>query len=345
MTLSRQTPPGIDLPALRRYFADHVPGSAGEPRVELIAGGKSNLTYLVTEGGARWVLRRPPLGPLTPTAHDMAREFHVVAALWDSDVPVAQAIALCADTGVLGVPFAVVSYVDGKTLRDGSDAATLTTEDARRCAEGLADTLAALHSVDYAEIGLTDFGRPNGYLDRQVRRWRGQWDRVATRELSQLETLHTRLAAAVPAQSASSVVHGDYRLDNTILDRTDPGRILAVVDWEMATLGDPLADLGLLQTYWDPVSEPVLGVRHAPSANAGFPTADGLAERYARASGRDIGDLRFYRALGYFKLAVIAEGIHQRYLAGGTVGEGFDTVGTAVPALLDAGLHILGACK
>ncbi|WP_020661445.1 phosphotransferase family protein [Amycolatopsis benzoatilytica] len=343
MTRSCQVPPGIDLPAVRRYFADHVPGSTGNPSIELIAGGKSNLTYRVDEGEHQWVLRRPPLGPLTPTAHDMAREFRVVAALRDSAVPVAQAVALCEDTTVLGVPFAVVSYVDGWTLRGAADAAALPAEDARRCAEALADSLAALHAIRPAEVGLDDFGRPDGYLERQVRRWRGQWARVATRQLPQLDALGTRLSEAIPPQSTPGVVHGDYRLDNTILAHDDPGRILAVVDWEMAALGDPLADLGLLLTYWDPVSEPVLGVRHAPSANPGFPDARELAERYAKSSGRDLTELNFYHALGCFKLAVIAEGIHQRYLAGQTVGEGFDTVGAAVPALLDAGLRTLGA--
>ena len=341
MTAPAQAPPGIDLPALRRYFAGHVPAFSGQLSVELITGGKSNLTYLVTDGEHRWVLRRPPLGPLTPTAHDMAREFRVVAALHGTSVPVAQAVALCEDIEVLGVPFAVVSYVAGRTLRDGDDAATLTTDEARRCATALVGTLAALHSVPYEQVGLGGFGRPLGYLERQVRRWHGQWQKVATRELSTLDVLHDELAAAVPPQSASSIVHGDYRLDNTILDVRDPGRILAVVDWEMATLGDPLADLGLLLTYWDPIAEPVLGVRHAPTANPGLGTADDLACWYAESSGRNVGDLRFYRALGYFKLAVIAEGIHQRYLAGDTVGSGFATVGQAVPALVDQGLRIL----
>jgi len=332
---------GVDLPALQRYFDRQVDGCQGPLRVSLIAGGRSNLTYAVTDGASRWVLRRPPLGPLTPTAHDMHREYRVVAALGSTDVPVPRAVSYCADPSVLGVPFAVTSYVDGVVLRDGDLAAALSFDDARRCAEALVDALAALHAVDPERIGLAGFGRPAGYLQRQVRRWHGQWARVATRELSELDELHRRLTLATPAESAASIVHGDYRLDNTIVDAADPGRIRAIVDWEMATLGDPLADLGLLLVYWDPACEPVLGLRHVPTANPGFPAGPELVRRYALRSGRDVARLAFYEALGYLKLAVIAEGIHARFLAGQTVGTGFDTVGSAVPALLQAGLNKL----
>ncbi|MFD6157746.1 phosphotransferase family protein [Nocardia sp. NPDC060256] len=333
---------GLDLPALQRYFEAHVPQTAGPLTASLLKGGKSNLTYRLNDGTNDWVLRRPPLGPLTPTAHDMAREYRIVAALQHTNVPVAQAIALCEDIEVIGVPFAVVSFVDGHVLQDGDQTAALTTDQARACSEALIDTLAALHAVDYTAVGLAEFGRPAGYLARQVKRWRGQWDRVATRELDALDRLTDALRTALPEQTAETIVHGDYRLDNTIVDRNDFGAIAAVVDWEMATLGDPLADLGLLQVYWDARCEPVLGVRHAPSANPGFLSADEIAERYSAATGYPLEHLPFYRALGYFKLAVIAEGIHQRFLAGKTVGDGFATIGAAVPLLLDAGLEMLG---
>ena len=333
--------PGVDLPALQRYFDRQVEACQGLLRLSLITGGRSNLTYAVTDGVSRWVLRRPPLGPLTPTAHDMSREYRVVEALGPTGVPVPRAVAYCADPSVLGVPFAVTSYVDGMVPRDGDEAAALPADDARRCAEALVDALAALHALEPERIGLAEFGRPDGYLHRQVRRWHGQWTRVATRELSELDELHRRLAHATPAESGASVVHGDYRLDNTIVDAADPGRIRAIVDWEMATLGDPLADLGLLLVYWDPACEPVLGMRHVPTANPGFPSGPDLVRRYALCSGRDVTHLAFYEALGYLKLAVIAEGIHARYLAGQTVGAGFDAVGSAVPTLLRAGLDKL----
>ncbi|MGI5200220.1 phosphotransferase family protein [Spirillospora sp. CA-108201] len=333
--------PGLDLPSLQSWLDPVVGGLAGPLEARVLTGGKSNLTYTLSDGVRRWVLRRPPLGPLTPTAHDMAREFRVVAALRETSVPVAKAVALCEDDSVIGVPFAIVGFVEGRTLQSGDDTERLSADAARRISEALVDTLAALHAVPYTEVGLTDFGRPRGYLGRQLKRWRGQWDLVATRRLPAVDRLHGLLAGAVPTPPSSTIVHGDFRLDNVILDPLGDGRILAVVDWEMATLGDPLADLGLLLVYWDPVSEPVLGVRHATTANPGFPSPAELAERYAKACGLPLDHLPFYEALGCFKLAVIAEGIHQRFLAGKTVGDGFATVGDAVPNLLERGLGLL----
>ncbi|WP_410606122.1 phosphotransferase family protein [Amycolatopsis sp. lyj-109] len=326
---------GVDVEALRRYFEREIPGFGGELAVELIHGGRSNLTYAVTDGTRRWVLRRPPRGHLTPTAHDVGREFRVMAALGPTDVPVPRTVVSCEDPAVLGVPFTVVSHVDGPVLRDGD---SLPEIDLRGYPAALVDELVKLHALVPAEIGLGAFGRPSGFLDRQLRRWRGQWDRVATRDLSTVDDLHERLGKAAPPESGAALVHGDYRWDNTILG-PDAG-IAAIVDWEMAALGDPLTDLGLLLVYWDPRVAPVLGVRHVPAA-AGFPAAGDLAERYARRSGRDLTELTFYQALGWFKLAVIAEGIHARHRAGQSVGDGYDDVGAAVPVLLDAGLGLL----
>ena len=332
---------GVDVPALQRYFDRHVPECTGPLRIRLLQGGRSNLTYEVTDGTHRWVLRRPPLGVLTPTAHDMDREYRVVAALGGTGVPVARAVLSCRDPEVIGAPFCVVDFVEGTVLRDGDDAAVLPPAEARQAADALVDALVALHSVDAFAVGLGDFGRPDGYLERQVRRWRGQWEKVATRSLPDVDELHGRLARAVPVSGAPAIVHGDYRLDNTILAPDGFGWIAAIVDWEMATLGDPLADLGMLLMYWDPTCEPVLGARHVPTANPGFPTGTELAARYAEKSGRDTDALPYYQALGCFKLAVIAEGIHARYLAGRTVGTGFERVGSAVPALLRSGLELL----
>ncbi|WP_166354504.1 phosphotransferase family protein [Phytoactinopolyspora limicola] len=330
---------GLDLLALERFFIDHVPGFRDRLTARLLEGGRSNLTYRLTDGHSTWVLRRPPLGGLTPSAHDMYREYRVVSALADTDVPVARAVAY-ADDDVLGVPFSVVRYVDGPVLRSQEQLHTLPAADIRRCAFGLVDVLARLHTVDPAHVGLGDFGRPEGYLRRQVRRWNDQWQRVRTRQLDDVDALHARLADTCPAEAGAAIVHGDFRIDNAILDPDDIGVVRALVDWEMATVGDPLADLGLHLVYADPVFEPVLA-GSAASTSPRLPSTDELAQRYAETTGRDLSGLAFYVALGYFKIAVIAEGIHARYTAGLTRGSGFDTVGDAVPPLVANGLRAL----
>jgi aminoglycoside phosphotransferase (APT) family kinase protein len=329
---------GLDIPALERFLAQHVPGFSGRLSARLLPGGRSNLTFVLTDGTRRWVLRRPPLGELTPSAHDMGREYRVVAALAGSGVPVARAVAL-AGPGVLDVPFSVVEHVDGRVIRTTGQLHALAPADIARCAHALVDVLARLHQVEPAAVGLAGFGQPGGYLARQVRRWHSQWRLVQTRPLEDIGTLHARLAEACPAESGASVVHGDYRIDNTILDYEDPAVIRAVVDWEMATLGDPLADLALHLVYADPAFAPVLA--GAASTSDRLPPAADLAQRYASASGRELAHLEFYLGLGYFKIAVIAEGIHARHQRGMTRGTGFDHVGDAVAPLAAAGLRAL----
>jgi len=333
------SPDGLDLPALQKFFDAEVPGT-GELSAELMQGGRSNLTYRLTDGRSTWVLRRPPLGGLTPSAHDMAREYRVVAALSGTPIPVARAVALCEDTSVLGVPFAVVDYVAGRVIRARDELHALPEEEITRCGHGLIDVLAALHAVDPEAVGLGGFGRPQGYLGRQVRRWYDQWTRVATRELADLEQLHALLTDACPAEAGASIVHGDFRIDNAILDPDDAGTVRAIVDWEMSTLGDPLADLGLHLAYSDAAFDPILG-GFAAATSPLLPDRDDVLQRYATASGRDLPNIAFYIALGYFKVAVIAEGIHARYAQGMTRGTGFDNIGAAVPPLAAAGLAAL----
>ncbi|HWD07425.1 MAG TPA: phosphotransferase family protein [Amycolatopsis sp.] len=337
--MTGSAPVGLDLAALRRFFDRVVPG-AGDVSAELLHGGRSNLTYRITDGVSSWVLRRPPLGELTPSAHDMTREFRVVKALQGSGVPVAPAVALEEGTSVLGVPFAVVGYVDGVVLRTQEELAGFSDFDVTRCAYSLIEILARLHSVDVEEAGLSGFGRPQGYLARQLRRWQDQWGRVSTRPLPSLDRLHARLVETCPQESGESIVHGDYRIDNAILDPHDPAVVRALVDWEMATLGDPLADLGLHLAYSDPAFDPVLG-GSAASTSARLPSAADLVEKYAELSGRPVENLPFYRGFGYFKAAVIAEGIHARYRQGLTVGDGFETVGAAVEQLVEAGTTVV----
>lgn len=329
-----RAPVGIDLRALTAHL-DHAVGLAGPLRADLIQGGRSNLTYRLTDGEHDWVLRRPPLGHVLPTAHDMAREFRVLEGVAGTGIPAPAPVLLCRDPAVLGCDFYVMERVDGPVLRDAADTADLSAATVARISDDLVDTLVTLHAGVPEALG--ELGRPDGFMARQVARWHRQWELSATRSLPELSELVARLAAAVPPPQAASIVHGDYRLDNLILRPTYDG-VAAIVDWEMATLGDPLADLGLLLVYWNPVTESVTGSRHAVAANPGFPVADAVAERYARRSGRDLADLGFYVAFGYLKLAVIAEGIHARYLAGETVGEGFDRVGAVVPDLVLAGL-------
>jgi aminoglycoside phosphotransferase (APT) family kinase protein len=332
--------PGVDFAALTNWLDSEHPGlRAGPLSGELITGGKSNLTYRITDGESVWALRRPPLAHVLPSAHDMGREFRVISALGGTDVPVARAIALCADPEVLGGPFYLMSFVEGVVFDQAGRLAALTPALARQACEQLVDTLLELHSIDPASVGLTDFGRPDGYLARQVKRWHAQWQASETTPRAELDQLVERLTATMPAQGAPAIVHGDYRLTNVIY-RGDVSGIAAVVDWEMATLGDPLADVGLLAVYHRlaAVSD---GVMPAMSPGNGFLSAEQMAARYAGRSGRDLSQLDWYIAFGYYKLAVISEGIHYRYLQGKTVGEGFSQMGDRVPQLLDAALGLL----
>ena len=341
------SPVGLDLDRLGGYLAEHRPELAASPlRAELIAGGRSILTYLVRVGGRELVLRRPPLGHVLATAHDMAREFRVISALAPTAVPVPRTLLLYPDADLLGAPFYLMERVPGEVFRSRARTDQLTAEQRRDLAMAMMDTLATLHAVEPASVGLADFGRPEGYLARQVRRWAGQLDRSRSRPLPGIDELRDRLAATAPeGANAGRVVHGDYRLDN-LLATVDPVTVTAVLDWEMATLGDPLADLGLLLTYWDVLGDSDAGdsnpVADGLGPRAGFPTGAELIDRYAAGSDTDVGPLHWHVALGCFKLAVICEGIHYRHTLGQTLGEGFDTIGEMVAPLVAHGLSTVG---
>ncbi len=348
--------PGIDdVPRLGRWLYDNgLTATEALPRVRLIAGGRSNLTYLLEPGqeAGRLVLRRPPLGHVLPTAHDMSREYTVLSALAGTDVPVPAPVALCRDADVIGAPFYLMRYVPGLVLRSAEDGSRLTPAQAGQLSEGFTDMLAAIHGVDLAATGLASFGRPEGYMDRQLARWQRQWDLSTTREMPGYEELTRRLAAGLPGQSAlppsaGTLVHGDYRLDNmlvTLAGGSVRPAIEAVLDWEMSTLGDPLADLGLALVYWtEPGDGDSLDVEWAPeiTTGPGFLTRAQIAGRYAEATGRDVSGLGYYMAFGCFKLAVVLEGIHARFLQNKTVGEGFEKEGPAVPSLIQRAHHLL----
>jgi len=338
-----ETPAGVDLERLQPWFAAHVASAGDRPlHAQLVAGGRSNLTYVVTDGDHDWVLRRPPLGHVLPTAHDMAREHRVLAALASTDVPVPRTFAFCDDLAVNDAPFYVMEKIDGVILRTPADLARITVDDARRCSEELVDVLVRIHRVDFEAVGLGDFGRPAGYLERQVRRWGEQWERSKTRELPAIDEIARRLRAAIPDSGAATIVHGDYRLDNTMLAPDDPGRVVAVLDWEMATLGDPLADLGLFLLYWGRSEAQVVATGAVISTEAGFLDRDVVIARYADASGRSVDELDWYEVFASYKLAIIVEGIHARFLMGKTLGEGFDGMGVLVERLADGALQFAG---
>ena len=311
-------PDGIDAAGMAAWFAANVPAAVPPLTYERIAGGLSNLTYQVTDAaGSEWALRRPPLGKRLSSAHDMAREHRVVSALGTTPVPVAPVVGLCEDESVNGAPFYVMDFVRGPVLRGTSEAEAAFPDEGDRRDIGIrvADTLAAIHAVDPDAVGLGDLGRKEDYVARQLRRWYGQWEKSKTRELAAIDRVHERLSARIPAQETTSIVHGDYRLDNMIL--TESGEVAAVVDWELCTLGDPLADVGTLMAYWPERGEGSLSLGMPANLAPGFPTRDELTARYAEASGRDLSELDFFVALGYWKLAIILEGVYARYVGGG----------------------------
>ena len=307
-------------------------------RATLLSGGRSNLTYRLTDGTDNWVLRRPPLGHVLESAHDMGREVRVIGALQHTNVPVPDPIVYCEDVDVIGVEFYVMSMVEGRVLRSAEDMSRLSAADALRLSEAFIDTLADLHSVDPGSVGLADLGRPIGYLDRQLVRWRKQLASSESRQVPGFAELADALSASTPSTTTTSIVHGDFRLDNAILHPRKADRILAVLDWEMATLGDPLADLGLFYLYWQGWQGLDNPIAATPSEHAGFPAFDHLAVRYQRRVGIDLQGFGWYRAFALFKFAVICEGIHYRHLQGDTHGEGFDRIGAMVPELVRRGL-------
>lgn len=340
-----EVPPGIAAAPVAKFLAERVAFLEGPLRFELIGAGRSNLTYRVHGASGTCVLRRPPLGHVLPTAHDMAREFRVLAALADTDVPVARPLALCEDAEVNGAPFYVMEDRPGVVIEDRiPEGYAAAPEDRRRIGLALVDVLARLHAVDWRAAGLEGFGRPQGYLERQVRRWSQQWERSKVDELPALDELMGRLAAALPESPPATLVHGDYRLGNLALDPDDPGRVVAVFDWEMATLGDPLADLGYLLMSWADPDEPevsTLSSFRSVTAEPGFPRRAELVRAYASCSGRDPSTVDYYVVLAFAKLAVISEGIYARHLKGQTVGEKFAGLTRASVPLAEHALGLL----
>jgi aminoglycoside phosphotransferase (APT) family kinase protein len=339
--VSENTVQGIDAEAVTGWFAERV--EVTPPLTfDLITGGHSNLTFKVTDADDRaWVLRRPPLGQVLATAHDMGREHRIITALADTDVPVAPTIGLSPDESVNGAPFYVMDFVEGHIVRNKAAAEALGVDARRRAGEDLVDVLARIHAVDPAAVGLGDLGRHDGYIERQLKRWYGQWEKSKTRELPAVDEVHDALLGAVPEQQGVSIVHGDYRLDNCML--ADDGSVAAVLDWEICTLGDPLADMGLLLVYWADRDDPFSALPDAATTAEGFPTKAELLARYAEVSGRDVGHMDFYVAFGYWKLACILEGVLARYMGGamGSSTSGWEVFKQQVDSLAEAAQRAL----
>ena len=338
--------PGIHREHVTAWFAEHT--AAVPPLAfELIAGGRSNLTFRVTDqADEAWVLRRPPLGHVLATAHDMGREHRIISALAATDVPVAPVVGLCTDEAVNDAPFYVMAFVDGTVVRDTSVGEAMGVEQRAAVGRSLAATLAKIHAVDPDAVGLGDLGRKEGYLARQLKRWNGQFEQARTREVPEVTAAYERLLEGIPEQGQAAIVHGDYRLDNCMVD--DAGQVIAVLDWELCTLGDPLADLGLLMVYWTEAGDPIAALAGSATTLEGFPTRAELVAAYQEAGGRPVGDLDYYVAFGYWKLACILEGVYTRYKAGAMGDDGADaeafggTVNLLGRASLDA-LDRMGA--
>jgi aminoglycoside phosphotransferase (APT) family kinase protein len=315
---------GIDPGPVTDWLAANVAGAVAPFSFELIAGGRSNLTYRVTDAaGHAYALRRPPVSHVLATAHDMTREHTVISALQATDVPVPRTLGLCTDPEVNGAPFYVMSFVEGHILRDEQASAALPEAVRAHASESLVDTMARLHSVDVDAVGLGAFARREGYIARQLKRWHGQFEQSTIDGRpgpAVIDRAWEELSAKIPDQQGATIVHGDYRLDNTVLD--ERGDVIAILDWEICTLGDPLADLGLLLVYWAEAGDAhqaVLGA--APTALPGFATRAQLVERYAAASGRDVSAVPYYQAFGIWKLACILQGVYVRYAGGAAAGD------------------------
>jgi len=342
----RDVRPGeeLDVSRLEPFLRGHFPAETGRLRVKQFPSGHSNLTYLVTLGAREMVLRRPPFGSKVKTAHDMGREFRVLSRLHDVYPLAPKVLLYCDDEAVLGAAFYVMEPIGGVILRrtppDGFSA-----DHAKRLSESFIDNLARLHSLDYAAIGLADLGKPQGYLERQVRGWIERYHASKTHEFPEAARMFEWMQQHLPLASDAALIHNDYKYDNVTLDPNDITRIIGVLDWEMCTIGDPLSDLGTTLAYWIEPGDPeeLKAIRWAPTDCPGTLTRAELAERYARHTGRDISNINFYLAFAYFKIAVIVQQIYYRYHQGLTKDDRFASMPGVVEALLRCSLRTIDA--
>ncbi|HEY2140820.1 MAG TPA: phosphotransferase family protein [Solirubrobacteraceae bacterium] len=317
-------PPLLVLEPLRRFLDEHGLGAGVQIEAGPIGEGHSNVTYLLARGSAQMVLRRPPRPPLPPSAHDVLREARLLRALKDTPARVPEVLAVCEDPGVIGCPFYVMERIEGKAIVSSLPAGLDTPSERGRIGEELIDALVEIHAVDWRRAGLEGFGRPTGYLERQLKRFTGLWELNKTREIEAVERVGAWLAAHMPSPdppTTATIVHGDYRLGNTMFAVNAPARLEAVLDWEMATIGDPLADLGYLCMMWTEAGDPQGGLREhlgKVTRAEGFPTRVELIARYEERSGRSMSDIRWYTTLAVWKTVVFMEGNYRRAIAGAT---------------------------
>ncbi|MBI4245865.1 MAG: phosphotransferase family protein, partial [Candidatus Rokubacteria bacterium] len=333
----------FDVQALDAWCRPRLPAAAGALVVEQFPGGYSNLTYLLRYDDAEYVLRRPPLGPVAPRAHDMGREYRVLSALWPVFPPAPRPFLACDDARILGAPFYVMERRRGVVVRREEppawrgDPATR-----RRVSEALVDTMVALHALDWRAAGLGDLGRPEGFVARQVKGWAERWERARDREIAAVTAVARWLAERVPAPGDATLVHGDLKLDNVMLDAADPGRVVAVLDWEMCTTGDPLVDLGLLLCYWADAGDPYARKESVAQVTSlpGYLTRAEIVERYGKRTGRDVSKVTYYEVFALYKVAVVVQQIYIRFKRGQTRDERFAAFAPRVEALARAALAL-----
>ncbi len=333
----------VDEQALERYLAQNLPGETAQLVVERLSAGHSNLTFTVRRGQQEWVLRRPPYGPLLPTAHDVIREYRFISALKDSEVPVPQPVLMCEDTSVIGAPFYLMEKLSGVVIRDELPPQFQNAESGQQITEDLLKTLVKLQSVDWQNSGVATTGKPDGYIARQLKRWSGQLEGAYTRPIPDLLTVGEWLREHLPESPPATIVHGDFRIDNCMYSAEPPARVIGVLDWEMATIGDPLADLGYLLSYWRNQGEPPASFPRDMgyiTVLPGFPTRREVIEMYSEFSGRKIGEIRFYVVLAIWKLAILLEGSYKRHLSGTTDDTFFAQLKEGVPSLARRALNV-----
>lgn len=338
--------PGIDRPKLTAFLRDNLAEPlAGPLQLAIISGGKSNPTYQMTDGVHRWILRRQPLGHVLPSAHDMGREYRVINALGCTAVPVPEAVVLCESSNILGGNFYVMDEVSGRGIKTPDDAQQLSEVERRQLSMAFVEVFAQLHSIEPAGIGLESFGRPHGYMARQLKRWSQQWEASKTTERPQVDKLAELLSAQLPVAKHEGIVHGDVKLDNILVSWEDPTSVVAVLDWEMSTLGDTFADLGIMLSFWDEIGQPTNPITNGMTALPGFLSRAEMIDHYCATRGITASSVDWYVAFADFKIAIILEGILNRDLNGHTVGGGFDGIADMIEPLLDRALKLAETTK